>query len=74
VDTGSGDGSTVPFSTRLRSDQGAWATLDEFFRLCDAGGPNCAFAPNSEARFTALGEALKVIPLFGVPLRVLGKG
>jgi pimeloyl-ACP methyl ester carboxylesterase len=28
----------VPFSTRLRSDAGAQATLQEFFRLCDAGG------------------------------------
>ena len=36
----------VPFSTRLRSDAGAQATLNEFFRLCDAGGPSaCAFAP-----------------------------
>lgn len=61
--TGSGDGSTVPFSTRLHSDQGAQATLDEFFRLCDAGGPNCAFAPDSKARFTALGDALKAHPV-----------
>ena len=28
----------MPFSTRLRSDAGAQATLDEFFRLCDAAG------------------------------------
>jgi pimeloyl-ACP methyl ester carboxylesterase len=60
--TGSGDGSTVPFSTRLRSDQGAQATLDEFFRLCDAGGARCAFAPNSAARFKALGDQLKAQP------------
>jgi pimeloyl-ACP methyl ester carboxylesterase len=61
--TGSGDGSTTPFSTRLRSDQGAQATLNEFFRLCDAGGTRCAFAPNSAARFTALGNKLKTKPL-----------
>ena len=61
--TGSGNGSTVPFSTRLRSDQGAQATLHEFFRLCDLGAANCAFAPNSAARFTALGNALKAHPL-----------
>jgi pimeloyl-ACP methyl ester carboxylesterase len=61
--TGRGDGSTVPFSTRLRSDEGAQATLNEFFRLCDLGGANCAFAPNSAARFVALGEALKAHPL-----------
>jgi pimeloyl-ACP methyl ester carboxylesterase len=34
--TGSGDGSTVPFSTRVHSDIGAQMTLLEFFRLCDA--------------------------------------
>jgi len=60
--TGSSDGSTVPFSTRLHSDAGAQATLNEFFRLCDIG-VDCAFAPDSEARFTALGEALKAHPL-----------
>src|SRR5262249_60318894 len=56
--TGGGDGSTVPFSTRLRSDQGAQATLNEFFRLCDAGGRRCAVAPNSAAPFQALGDKL----------------
>ena len=61
--TGSGDGSTVPFSTRLRSDAGAQATLNEFFRLCDAGGASCAFAPNSAARFAALGTLLKAHPV-----------
>ena len=61
--TGTGDGSTVPFSTRLRSDAGAQATLDEFFRLCDAGGATCAFGPDSAARFAALGAALKIHPL-----------
>jgi len=61
--TGTGDGSTVPFSTRLRSDAGAQATLEEFFRLCDAGGANCAFGPDSAARFAALGAALKSHPL-----------
>jgi pimeloyl-ACP methyl ester carboxylesterase len=61
--TGSGDGSTVPFSTRLRSDAGAQATLNEFFRLCDTHVANCAFAPGSAARYTALGNALKAHPL-----------
>ena len=59
--TGRGDGSTVPFSTRLHSDIGAQATLQEFFRLCDAG--TCAFGPNSAARFQALGDRLKAHPL-----------
>jgi pimeloyl-ACP methyl ester carboxylesterase len=61
--TGTGNGSTVPFSTRLRSDMGARDTLNEFFRLCDAGGSRCAFAPGSAARFAALGDALKAHPL-----------
>ena len=60
--TGSGNGTTVPFSTRLRSDQGAQATLNEFLRLCDLYAANCAFAPDSAARFHALGEELKAHP------------
>jgi pimeloyl-ACP methyl ester carboxylesterase len=61
--TGAPGQAGLPFSTRLRSDQGAQATLDEFFRLCDAGGANCAFAPGSAARFAALGNTLKSHPL-----------
>jgi pimeloyl-ACP methyl ester carboxylesterase len=61
--TGSGDGSTVPFSTRLHSDIGAQMTLLEFFRLCDAAGANCAFAPGSATRFAALGNLLKSHPV-----------
>lgn len=53
----------LPFSTRLRSDAGAIATLREFFRLCDAGGPNCAFAPDSASRFAALAEQLRTRPV-----------
>jgi pimeloyl-ACP methyl ester carboxylesterase len=60
--TGSGDGATVPFSTRLRSDVGAQATLNEFFRLCDVGAARCAFAPNSATRYAALGAQLKAHP------------
>ena len=47
----------------MRSDQGAQATLDEFFRLCDAGGSTCAFAPHSEDRFQALAELLRDHPV-----------
>lgn len=63
--TGTGDqGDTVPFSTRLRSDQGAQATLNEFFRLCDAGGAaRCALAPASADRFAALADRLKAGPI-----------
>ena len=55
---------TVPFSTRLRSDAGAQATLDEFFRLCDEAGPDgCAFAPDAADRFAALAERLRSEPI-----------
>ena len=52
------DGDT-PFSERLRSDAGAQATLDEFFRLCGEAGPSsCAFAPSSSSRFAAMADKL----------------
>lgn len=52
-------GGAIPFSTRLRSDAGAIATLNEFFRLCDAGGEeSCAFAPHSAERYAALAQKL----------------
>jgi pimeloyl-ACP methyl ester carboxylesterase len=57
------EGSTIPFSTRLKSDVGAQATLQEFFRLCDAGGPACAFGPNAAARFADLASRLKSHPV-----------
>jgi pimeloyl-ACP methyl ester carboxylesterase len=53
--TGRGDGGTVPFSTRLHSDLGAEATLDQFLRLCSEAGPACAFSAGSpRARLDAL--------------------
>lgn len=55
-----GEGDTIPFSTRLRSDAGAQATLDEFFRLCDEG--LCAFGPDSAARFEALRQQVAANP------------
>lgn len=63
--TGRGDQArTLPFSTRLRSDQGALATLNEFFRLCDAGTANCAFsAGNPQRRFARLAERLLEEPV-----------
>ena len=49
----------LPFSSRLRSNVGAQATLEEFFRLCDAAGPPaCAFAPDSAVRYEAIAEFL----------------
>ncbi len=54
---------TIPFSTRLRSDQSALATLKEFFRLCDEGGERCAFGSGAEARFESLAERLRESPI-----------
>jgi pimeloyl-ACP methyl ester carboxylesterase len=58
--TGRGDQArTLPFSTRLRSAKGAYATLQEFLRLCDVGGPNCAFsAGDPKRRFDRLARRL----------------
>ena len=63
--TGRGnEAATLPFSTRLRSDVGAQATLEEFFRLCDEAGPErCAFAPDSAGRYAALAERLRATPV-----------
>jgi pimeloyl-ACP methyl ester carboxylesterase len=58
--TGRGDQArALPFSTRLHSAKGAYQTLQQFFRLCDAGGPNCAFSEGNPARrFHRLAERL----------------
>src|SRR3954453_12722117 len=67
--TGRGEGATrLPFAARLGSDRAAQATLGEFFRLCDAGGPACAFSGGAAARFAALAVRLKAHPLdFALP-------
>jgi hypothetical protein len=50
---------TLPFSTRLRSAKSASQTLQEFLRLCDVGGPNCAFSQgNPKRRFDRLARRL----------------
>jgi pimeloyl-ACP methyl ester carboxylesterase len=63
--TGRGDQArTLPFSTRLRSAKGAYQSLLEFFRLCDAGGPNCAFSEgNPKRRYDRLAQRLLREPL-----------
>jgi pimeloyl-ACP methyl ester carboxylesterase len=62
--TGRGtEAATLPFSTRLRSDAGAQATLNEFFRLCDAGGAACAFSGDSATRYRRLADRLLAEPL-----------
>ena len=58
--TGAAGQSGLPFSTRLRSDAGAMATLNEFFRLCDAG--DCAFGPDSADRYADLVAEVKSDP------------
>jgi pimeloyl-ACP methyl ester carboxylesterase len=57
------EGSTIPFTTRIGGHIGGQATLNEFFRLCDAGGARCALAPNSASRFSSIGEQLKLQPM-----------
>ncbi len=54
----------MPLAFRLQEHAGAEAILAEFFRLCDAGGPNCAFTPNSAARFAQLADRMKTEPVF----------
>ncbi|MCW2701803.1 MAG: hypothetical protein JWQ45_3338 [Blastococcus sp.] len=53
---------TTPFGSRLGSAEGSQATLTEFFRLCDAAGPDCALSGNASGRFAALGERLRGHP------------
>lgn len=54
----------IPFSTRLRSDRGALATLERLFEMCEAAeADNCALAPNSADRFDALAERFLAGPV-----------
>lgn len=63
--TGASGQQDLPFSTRLRSDQGAQDTLNEFFRLCHAGGDACPLAggAGAEARYAALADMLRTAPI-----------
>lgn len=58
-----GEGDTIPFSTRLRSDQGALDTLHEFFRLCDENPTQCAFSGGAASRFATLAASLRAAPI-----------
>jgi pimeloyl-ACP methyl ester carboxylesterase len=54
---------TLPSDARLRSEQGAYDTLQAFLRLCDKGGPNCAFsAGNPKRRYDRLAKRLLTEP------------
>jgi len=57
------EAATEPFSARIGSDIGAQATLGEFFRLCDAAGPDCAFSGSSAQRYAALATRLRQHPV-----------
>jgi pimeloyl-ACP methyl ester carboxylesterase len=51
-------GTSTPVGTRIQSAEGAGQTLNEFFRLCDAAGSECAFAGGASKRFAALAAQL----------------
>lgn len=54
----------VPFSTQLRSAEGADETMDRFLELCDASGPErCALAPDAAGRWEALLDRLRDEPV-----------
>lgn len=55
-------GDRVPLGTRVRSAVGARRTLLEFFRLCNAAGPHCAFSGHARARYHALAQELRGNP------------
>ncbi len=62
--TGRGnDARTLPFSTRIGSDEGAAVTLQQFFELCDRGGRSCAFSGNAAGRYRNLTRRLLDNPL-----------
>jgi pimeloyl-ACP methyl ester carboxylesterase len=62
--TGRGDQArTLPSDARLRSEQGAYDTLQGLLRLCDLGGPNCAFSGgNPKRRYDRLARRLLAEP------------
>ena len=66
----------VPFSTALRSDEGAQATLDHVLALCEDAGPTgCALAPDASHRFDDLvarvrRHPVEFVDLFGEPLLI----
>jgi pimeloyl-ACP methyl ester carboxylesterase len=57
-----GEARSVPVGTRIGSADGAGRTLREFFRLCDAAGPQCSFSGGASGRFAALGKRLRGHP------------
>jgi len=59
-----GQAETSPVDARLRSEQGAFETLQQFLTLCDAGGDRCAFAPGDpRRRYARLARRLQDQPV-----------
>ena len=59
-------GKSVPFSTRLHSDEGAYSTLNAFLRLCaSAGSTRCSLAAGGSpaTKFSTLSARLLASPL-----------
>ncbi|MGL5861418.1 MAG: alpha/beta hydrolase, partial [Phycicoccus sp.] len=64
-----GEAATIPVDARLESEQGAYESLQEFLRLCEAGGERCAFsAGGPKARYDALAARLRRDGPIEVPL------
>ncbi|MCV2488383.1 alpha/beta hydrolase [Geodermatophilus sp. YIM 151500] len=62
--TGQGEeAGTTPIGTRIGSADGAARSLEEFFRLCDEAGAECAFSGDASGRYAALGERLRGHPV-----------
>jgi pimeloyl-ACP methyl ester carboxylesterase len=63
--TGRGDqAATWPLFNRVGSAEGASVTLGEFFRLCNQGGPACAFSKGDpRRRYQALARRLLANPV-----------
>ncbi|MBB3084111.1 alpha/beta hydrolase [Geodermatophilus sabuli] len=53
---------STPVGTRIGSADGSERTLDEFFRLCDAAGPDCSLSGNASGRYAELAERLRGHP------------
>jgi pimeloyl-ACP methyl ester carboxylesterase len=58
----SGEGDTIPFSTRLRSDKGAMDTLNEFFPLCDENPTTFAFSGGAADRYEGAQIVANLLP------------
>ena len=59
-----GDGDDLPVFNRIGVTRSSFATLQQYFALCDAAGPGCALSEgSSRRRFEALAAELRVRPV-----------